>query len=62
MIFTEQFIRNVHKRMYGNVWSWAGEFRKTNKNIGIDKWQIGTELKNLLDDSSTGSKKYLPTG
>lgn len=36
--------------MYGDVWAWAGEFRKTNKNIGVDKWQIPTELRYLLDD------------
>ena len=50
MVFTENFIRMVHKRMYANVWAWAGEFRKTNKNIGIDKWQIPNELRYLLDD------------
>jgi Fic-DOC domain mobile mystery protein B len=49
-IFTERFVKNVHKRMYGNVWRWAGQFRKTNKNLGVDKWLIGTELKKLLDD------------
>jgi len=49
-VFTEKFIKALHKRMYGNVWAWAGEFRKTNKNIGVDKWQIGIELKYLLDD------------
>lgn len=49
-VFTEEFIRMVHKRMYANVWAWAGKFRKTNKNIGIDKWQIPTELRYLLDD------------
>ena len=27
-VFTEKFIRNIHKRMYGDVWAWAGEFRK----------------------------------
>ena len=50
-IFTQEFICNVHKRMYDAVWAWAGEFRKTNKNIGVDKWQIPTELKYLLDDA-----------
>lgn len=49
-VFTEAFVRLVHKRMYADVWAWAGEFRKTNKNIGIDKWQIPTELRYLLDD------------
>lgn len=51
-IFTEQFIRNLHLRMYGRVWAWAGEFRKTNKNLGVDKWQIPLALKALLDDAS----------
>lgn len=49
-VFTEDFIRALHKRMYGNVWAWAGEFRKTNKNIGVDKWEIPTALRTLLDD------------
>lgn len=51
VIFTEAFICTVHKRMYVDVWAWAGEFRNTNKNIGMDKWQIPTELKYLLDDA-----------
>lgn len=50
VVFTEDFLKAVHKRMYGNVWAWAGEFRKTNKNIGVDKWQITTDLRTLLDD------------
>jgi Fic-DOC domain mobile mystery protein B len=51
VVFTERLICNVHRRMYGEIWGGAGEFRKTNKNIGVDKWQIPTELKNLLDDA-----------
>lgn len=50
-VFTEDFVRALHRRMYSNVWVWAGEFRKTNKNIGVDKWQIPTELRYLLDDA-----------
>lgn len=49
--FTEDFIKEVHRKMYADVWKWAGEFRKTDKNIGVDKWQIPTDLKNLLDDA-----------
>jgi Fic-DOC domain mobile mystery protein B len=37
--------------MYNAEWKWAGEFRKTEKNIGIPWTQIGIELKNLLDDT-----------
>ncbi|QYH40682.1 mobile mystery protein B [Algoriphagus sp. NBT04N3] len=51
ILLTEKFICNLHKRMYGNVWSWAGKFRKTDKNLGIDKWQIPVATKALCDDS-----------
>jgi len=50
-ILTEKFICNLHKKMLGEVWAWAGKFRKTNKNLGIDKWQIPTALKTLCDDT-----------
>ncbi len=50
-IFTEQFVKGLHKRMYGQVWKWAGQFRKSDKNLGIDKWQILIELKVLLEDA-----------
>lgn len=50
-VFTEKFICDLHKRMYGNIWAWAGQFRKTNKNIGVDRHQIATQLKMLCDDA-----------
>lgn len=50
-ILTEEFVKDLHKRLFGEVWKWAGTFRKTNKNIGVDKFQIGTELKKLFDDA-----------
>lgn len=49
-ILTEEFVCRLHKRMFGDVWKWAGEFRRSNKNIGVDKFQIGIELRNLLND------------
>ncbi len=50
-ILNEGFIRKLHGKMLGKVWAWAGSFRKTDKNIGIDKYRIGLELKTLLDDT-----------
>jgi Fic-DOC domain mobile mystery protein B len=50
-VLTEKFIRNIHKRMFGSVWKWAGDYRKTDKNLGIDKWQIPVELKKLCGDT-----------
>lgn len=51
VIFTESFIRKLHKRMYELVWAWAGEFRKSEKNLGIPWHNIPIELKMLLDDA-----------
>ena len=61
-ILTEKFIKSLHKRMYGEVWKWAGEFRKTDKNIGINWLQIGIELKILIDDTKywIAQKTYEP--
>ena len=61
-ILTEKFIKNLHKKMYGDVWKWAGEFRKTEKNIGIQWTQIGIALKNLIDDTKywIENKSYPP--
>ena len=49
-ILTEEFAKNLHKKMFDKVWKWAGNFRTTNKNIGVDKFIIGIELKKLIDD------------
>ena len=49
-VFNEKFIKTLHKQMFGDVWKWAGQFRQSNKNIGIDWWQISVGLKNLFED------------
>ena len=50
-LLSEDFVKSLHKRMFGNVWKWAGEFRRTEKNIGVEWIKIGIELRNLLDDT-----------
>lgn len=49
-VLNETFLKNLHKRMYGNVWKWAGHYRSTGKNIGVDAYRIPTELRQLLED------------
>jgi fido (protein-threonine AMPylation protein) len=48
--------------MLDTVWDWAGKFRKTDKNIGVDKHRIGIELRKLLDDTRywIDNKTYEP--
>lgn len=50
-LFSEKFIKELHKRMYGEVWKWAGTYRTSEKNIGIKSFLISVELKKLLDDA-----------
>jgi len=49
-INTEASLRKLHRQMFSQVWRWAGSFRKTGKNIGVDAFKISVDLKNLCDD------------
>lgn len=61
-ILNEAFVRQLHKQMFGETWQWAGNFRKSDKNIGVDWSRIGVDLKNLLDDVryQVAHATYLP--
>lgn len=50
VILSEDFLRALHEHMFGRVWDWAGRFRHTNKNLGVDKHEIPTALHLLLGD------------
>lgn len=49
-VLTEKYVRNLHKRMFGHVWRWAGEPRRSQKNIGIEWQQIPVALHQLFQD------------
>jgi len=51
-ILNERFIKILHKRMFGNVWKWAGQFRQSDKNIGGSCKHISMCLRNLCDDAN----------
>ena len=49
---SREFITTLHQKLFGQVWTWAGTFRQTEKNIGIDPLRISSELHKLLDDAN----------
>jgi Fic-DOC domain mobile mystery protein B len=49
-ILSESFLKRLHKKMFCNVWRWAGIFRRSEKNIGVAWHQVPIELKKLCDD------------
>jgi len=50
-VLSEAFVLELHKRLFGSVWKWAGTFRRTEKNIGVDPIQVAIQLRQLLDDA-----------
>lgn len=50
-ILNELFIKNLHHRMFGDVWKWAGQFRQSDKNIGGPWHQVPMSVRNLCDDA-----------
>ncbi len=48
---TQGFLEKVHRDMFGYVWRWAGQYRKTNKNIGIEWFNVQGEVKKLIEDT-----------
>jgi Fic-DOC domain mobile mystery protein B len=51
VILETAFLQQLHKRMFGDVWKWAGQFRTSARNIGIDAYRIPVELRSLCDDT-----------
>jgi len=50
-ILSEGFLLRLHERMFGNVWRWAGELRRSDKNIGSIRWRdVPVQLRLFLED------------
>ncbi len=55
---TEAFCRDLHYRMFGETWDWAGKFRNSNMNIGVDWHKIGIELREALESVRYWAKNH----
>lgn len=50
-IFSRDFVNELHKKLFGDVWQWAGAFRLREVNIGIEPSHIPTRLHDFLEDA-----------
>ena len=50
-LLDEGFVRDLHRQMFNKTWRWAGSFRSSNKNIGVDWTQVSVKLRELLDNT-----------
>ena len=48
--FTQSWAKRLHREMFGDVWKWAGDFRRENLNLGCDWYQVPMQVQALLDD------------
>jgi Fic-DOC domain mobile mystery protein B len=48
----EKFIQELHRRMLGDVWKWAGKFRRSERNLGIPFYEIPPAVRQLLADAN----------
>lgn len=51
-ILNEEFVKELHRRMFESVWKWAGHFRRSDKNIGGPWYQVPVSLRALFDDTN----------
>jgi Fic-DOC domain mobile mystery protein B len=52
VIVSEAWLRQLHRRIYGEVWSWAGKYRTTDKNLGVPKHEVVSSLAQHIDNAS----------
>jgi Fic-DOC domain mobile mystery protein B len=49
-VLDEAFLRGLHRRMFNRVWRWAGEYRTTERNLGVALFRIQPALRQVIDD------------
>lgn len=50
-MLTDTYVRELHRRMFGEVWEWAGGYRNRETNVGVDPAQFGPRLMVVLEDA-----------
>ena len=50
-LLNENYVKALHKHMFGDVWSWAGAYRQRESNIGnVEPHRIQVEVQALFND------------
>jgi Fic-DOC domain mobile mystery protein B len=50
LVTREAWLRRLHRRMYDQVWAWAGQYRTTDRNLGVPYWQVRVDMRNVEAD------------
>lgn len=50
-VLDREFLCELHRRMFEDVWEWAGRYRTTDRNIGVDPYRIAADVQQAIDDA-----------
>jgi Fic-DOC domain mobile mystery protein B len=50
-VLDREFLRELHRQMFGDVWRWAGLYRTTARNIGVEAHRIAADVQHAVDDA-----------
>jgi len=62
-VVREAWLKQLHRRMYSQVWTWAGQYRTTERNLGAPFWQVCIDMRDLEADvhawlADTSARRY----
>jgi len=52
-LLDDQYLRDLHRAMFSDVWTWAGSYRTRVTNLGIPFEQIPGSIRSLVLDTKT---------
>lgn len=50
-LLNDEYARTLHRKMFGDVWNWAGKYRERESNIGVEPHRVATEVPALFSDA-----------
>jgi Fic-DOC domain mobile mystery protein B len=50
-LLTDAFARELHRRMFNQIWRWAGQYRTSDRVLGWEWARIPEGMRALLDDA-----------
>lgn len=58
-LLSDTFLRELHRRMFADVWEWAGRYRTSEKNIGVAPHRIAECVRNLVEDTRVWMSEHV---
>jgi Fic-DOC domain mobile mystery protein B len=59
-LLDDRYLRDLHRAMFGDVWAWAGSYRRVETSIGIDPARIAVCVRNLVADAKIWTEHEEP--